>query len=247
MELHPPAEYGDRIAPIYDDLYAPEGAYRVDDTVATLVELAEGNPVLELGIGTGRIALPLVEAGVEVRGVDASPAMVERLRAKPGGEAIPVEIADFGAADFGTDLALVFVAFNTFYALQDQQRQLDCFAAVATALRPGGRFVVSAFVPDIARFDRGQRTSVLETGIDRVILDTAVHHPVEQRVEATHIVIADGRADLYPVALRYIWPSEFDLMGRMVGLELEHRWGGWDQSPFTNESGAHVSVWQKPG
>lgn len=243
MEPRPPEEYGDHIAGIYDALY-PTATYPVDDAVAYLTELAADGAVLELGIGTGRIALPLAAAGVDVRGIDASAAMVDRLRDKEGGADLDVVIGDFGEADLGRGLSVVFVAFNTFFALQDQRHQIDCFHAVAAALGPRGHFVIEAFVPDLARFDRGQRVSAVEVGTQRVVLNTSMLHVDEQRIEGSHIVIADGRADTYPVALRYAWPSELDLMARLAGLELVHRWGGWNRSPFTAASGGHVSVWR---
>jgi SAM-dependent methyltransferase len=244
-----PATYGEHIAEVYDRWAGVPTD--TDATVAFLAALAGGGPALELGIGTGRVALPLAARGVEVRGVDASPAMVARLRAKPGGDAIPVHLGDFadvGAAGVGAPgpLALVYVVFNTLFALLDQDAQVRCFAGVAARLRPGGRFVVEAFVPDLGRFDRGQRTSVIDLDAGMVLLDASVHDPVTQRVRAQHAVVGERGIKLYPVQLRYAWPAELDLMARLAGLALEARHGGWTGEPFTAASGRHVSVYRKP-
>ena len=149
-----PTAYGGALADEYDDLY--EGEFDTDGAVAKLAELAAGGPLLELGIGTGRLALPLVAMGIEVHGVDASPEMVDRLHAKPGGERIPVVVGDFADADAGRDFAIVVLAVNTIYALPDQQSQVRTFANAARHLRPGGRFVVEAWVPDVGAFRRNR-------------------------------------------------------------------------------------------
>ncbi len=236
--------YGDRIADTYDEWFD-----RPDDTdsaVAFLADLAAPGPVLELGIGTGRIALPLTARGLDVCGIDASEAMVAKLRAKPGGDAIPVTIADFAGVGVEGEFALVFVVFNTFFGLLGQDEQVRCFENVAAHLLPGGRFVIDAFVPDLTRFgDRGQRTSTTRIGVDDAQLELSVHHPVEQRVDSAHIHVTDGHIRFYPVRVRYAWPSEVDLMARLAGLRLEHRWGGWEREPFTAASGRHVSVYTR--
>ena len=236
--------YGDRIADVYDELY-PSGP-GADDAVALLADLAVGGSALELGVGTGRLALPLAARGVNVKGVDASARMVDRLRAKPDGDRLDVRLADFGRDPLGEDFDLVFVAFNTFFGLPDQSSQVACFAHVAAALAPGGRFVMEAFVPDLGRFDRGQRTNTTAIGVQQLTIDSAIHDLVSQRVESMHTVIrADGIA-MYPVVIRYAWPAELDLMAQLAGLELEHRWGGWGRQPFTAGSNQHVSAWRKP-
>jgi SAM-dependent methyltransferase len=240
MEGYGPETYGDRIADDYDGFYPDldtEGA------VETLAELAGDGPVLELAIGTGRLALPLVKRGIEVHGIDASEAMVAKLRAKPGGEGIPVTMGDF--ADVGVEgrYALIFVGFNTFFALGTQDDQLRCFANVAAHLTEDGRFVLEAFLPDPARFDRGQRTQTTLVDVDRVMLETSRHDPVEQRVDSAHVVITEEGTRLYPVSIRYAYPSELDLMARLAGLALLDRWGGWRREPFTAASARHVSVY----
>jgi SAM-dependent methyltransferase len=236
--------YGDRIAEIYDDLY-PFPA-QTEAAVDLLAELAGSGPVLELGIGTGRLAVPLSARGVTVSGIDASDAMVAKLRAKPGGAEIEVVIGDFSAVPGDSPCQLVFVAFNTFFALLDQEDQLRCFERVAARLVPGGRFLLEAFVPDLARFDRGQRTSNSHVLTDGVVLEVSAHHPAGQRVDSAHVVISESGTRIYPVQIRYCWPSELDLMARLAGLTLEDRWADWQRSPFTDDSAGHVSVWRRP-
>jgi SAM-dependent methyltransferase len=241
MEGYCPATYGDRIADVYDAFY--EETLDTDRAVEALAELAGGGPVLELAIGTGRLALPLVEQGLEVDGVDASERMVEKLRAKPGGEAIRIALGDFADVPVEGEYRLVFVAFNTLFALLTQEDQLRCFANVAQHLTDDGAFVVEAFFPDLARFDRNQRTAATVVDGGRVMLDASRHNPVEQRVDSQHIVITEEGTKLYPVSIRYAFPSELDLMARLAGLRLRERWGSWKREPFTGESGRHVSVY----
>jgi SAM-dependent methyltransferase len=244
MERYDAATYGDRIADVYDQRVAARGD--TEDAVAFLAEHAGGGPVLELGVGTGRLALPLAARGLEVHGIDASERMVARLRGKPGGARLPVTIDDFTEVPVAGRFRLVFVAFNTFFALSGQEAQVRCMAAVADRLQPGGAFVLEAFVPDLTRFDHGQQVSVTELGLDRVRLDLARHDPVTQRVDTQHVELALGGGRWDPVRLRYAWPAELDLMARLAGLALEDRWGGWRREPFTAASTQHVSVYRRP-
>src|SRR5712691_4151298 len=240
MEAYGPETYGDRIADVYDGLYEnldTEGA------VATLAGLAGGGPVLELAIGTGRLALPLAERGLDIRGIDASAAMVAKLRGKPGGDRIPVTMGDFADVAVDGRYSLIFVAFNTFFGLLTQDDQLRCLTNVAAHLADGGVFVVEAFFPDLGRFDRGQRTQTTHLDAGSVMIDTSRHDPVEQRVDSHHVVITEEGTKLYPVSVRYAFPPELDLMARLAGLELQNRWGGWRREPFTANSPRHVSVY----
>jgi hypothetical protein len=241
VEDYGPSTYGDRIAETYDSWYRfPEDT----DGAATFLAAAAGKgPALELAIGTGRVALPLAARGLEVHGIDASRAMIDRLREKPGGEAIPVTVGDF--ADVGVDgrFGLIFVVFNTFFALLSQDEQVRCMRNVAEHLFDDGAFVLEAFVPDPTRFDRGQRVDAVQIGLDEVKLDVARHDPVEQRVDAMHLLIGPDGTTTYPVRLRYAWPAELDLMARLAGLRLRERWGGWSREPYTGE-GKHVSVYE---
>jgi SAM-dependent methyltransferase len=187
--------------------------------------------------------VPLARRGIDIRGIDASEEMVARLRAKPGGAEIPVAMGDFADVAVEDAFSLIFVAFNTLFALLTQDDQLRCFKNVAAHLADGGRFVVEAFVPDLARFDRGQRVGVSAVGVDRVDLEVSRHDSVAQRVDSQHIFVTEDGIRLAPVSLRYASPSELDLMARLAGLELQERWGGWSGEPFTNRSSDHVSVY----
>jgi SAM-dependent methyltransferase len=234
--------YGERIADVYDTL--SEVPTDTSEAVAMLAELAAGGRVLELGIGTGRLALPLRQRGIDVEGIDASPAMVQRLRSKPGGGEVPVTLGSFATFKVDGRFSLIFVAFNTFFALLSQEDQLGCFGAVAAHLEPGGAFLIEAFVPDLSRFDRGQRLQATDVEVALVRIDAARHDPVGQRIVAQHMVLTEAGTRLYPVQLRYCWPSELDLMARLAGLRLESRLGGWLREPFTAASGKHVSIYR---
>jgi SAM-dependent methyltransferase len=239
-EHHDESRYGERIAGVYDALYSEYD----EAAIETLAELARGGPVLELGIGTGRIALPLKrDKGLAVHGIDASPAMVERLRAKPGGTEIPVTLGDFARLELEGQFALVYVVFNTFFNLLTQEAQVDCFENVAAHLQPEGVFVIEAFVPDPTRFSGQQTVRAIHVDADQVRLEAGQHDPVNQRVRSQQIHLNGEGVRLFPVQLRYAWPSELDLMARLAGLVLQHRWGDWARGDFTAQSGHHVSVY----
>jgi SAM-dependent methyltransferase len=242
MNDYDAATYGDGIADVYDAWY-PGG----DSTpiVERLLALAGDGPVLELGIGTGRIAIPLAARGVPVHGIDGSTAMVEKLHAKPGGEHIGVTIGDFANLHLEARFSLVFVVFNTFFGILEQTDQVQCFRSVAAHLTPGGRFLLECFVPDLGRFDRGQRLAVSAIDDDGIRIEAALYDPVAQRVKAQVISMSETGSRFYPLQVRYCWPSELDLMAQLAGLQLEQRWGGWNEEPFTAASGGHVSVYRK--
>ena len=239
MESYSAETYGERIAGAYDDWYGScdEG------TVTTLRELAGGGRALELGIGTGRVALPLQQAGVEVHGIDASQAMVDRLRAKPGGDTIPVTVGDFADVAVEGEFSLVFALFSTFFSLLTQDEQVRCFQNVARHLGAGGAFVIEAFVPDLARYDRGQDVRAVRVGTDEVRLGVSQLDPVGQQITSQQIALTEEGARLYPVKIRYAWPSELDLMARLAGLGLRHRWEDWQRAPFAQGSSRHISVY----
>jgi SAM-dependent methyltransferase len=242
MDTYSHATYGERIAEIYDTLY-PDS----EDAALTLLhELGAEGRALELGIGTGRIALPLTKLGLEVAGIDASPAMIEKLRAKPGGE--DVQVAEGSFADFPPELdgerfELIFIAFNTFFALLSQEEQVQCFRSVAAHLTGDGQFLIEAFVPDLGRFEDGQTVRLIHLSEDAVRLDAAELDLAKQRISSQHVLITEAGPRLYPVRLRYAWPAELDLMAELAGLSLRHRWGSWKKDPFTKESGKHISVY----
>lgn len=242
---HDPSAYGRATAADYDALTAA----LVSDTAAAverLAELAAGGPVLELGVGTGRLALPLVAKGLQVVGVEASPAMIAELRARDAGADVAVVQGDFATTRVPGEFALVILAYNTVYALPDQDAQVTCFANAAAHLRPGGRFVLDAWVPDPAAFRRGTALRTLSVAEDEVVLESARIDPVAQRMTTTKLRLRDGDVRLFPANHRYAWPAELDLMARLAGLALEHRWGGWEREPFSADSSAHVSVYRKP-
>ncbi|HEX8769398.1 MAG TPA: class I SAM-dependent methyltransferase [Acidimicrobiales bacterium] len=242
MDGYDVSSYGERIAEIYDDLH--EARLDVDATVACLADLAAGGPALELAIGTGRVALPLAATGVTVAGIDISPAMVAKLRAKAGGNDIEVMIGDFADVAVGdTAYRLVYLVFNTLFALLTQKRQVQCFENVARHLTDDGVFVVEAFVPDLGRFRHHQNVTAAEVGLAGARLDVSRHDPARQRIDSSHLVFSDGSVRLYPIAIRYAWPSELDLMAQLAGLRLLDRWSGWRREPFGPDSGGHVSVY----
>src|SRR5260370_7854590 len=234
--------YGERIADVYDTL--TEVPTDTDQTVAQLAELARGGRALDLGIGTGRLALPLHSRGVKIEGIDASPAMVEKLRSKPGGREIPITVGNFADLAVEGRFSLIFVAFNTFFALLTQEDQLRCFANVSAHLEPQGAFVIQAFVPDLSRFDRGHRLHALNLEMELVRIDVAKHDPVAQQIVAQHVVFTQSGTRFYPVRLRYCWPPELDLMARLPGLSVESRWVGWVQERCVPDNGKHVSVYR---
>ncbi|HEV2761169.1 MAG TPA: class I SAM-dependent methyltransferase [Acidimicrobiales bacterium] len=238
-----PTAYGaSGIADEYDDLYA--GHWETDTAVDRIAELAEGGKVLELGIGTGRLALPLLERGIEVHGVDGSAEMVAKLRQKPGGDRIPVVVGDFAHADAGRNFTLVVLAVNTIFALPDQAAQVECFRNAARHLAPSGRFVIEAWVPDLGAFrhNRVVRPRIMRS--DRISIETAELDPVTQTMRTTQAVFSEGSVRLYPANHRYAWPAELDLMAQLAGMTREDRWADWIRSPFTADSQAHVTVYR---
>jgi SAM-dependent methyltransferase len=237
--------YGAHWAPYYDDLFAS-----ADGEVQFLEPLAGSPPrALELAVGSGRVALPLSARGVAVTGIDISDDMVALLRAKPGGDAIKVVKGDFADVEVEDTFPLVYLPFNTIFALLEQKRQVDCFRNVARVLEPGGRFVIDAFVPDVKRYDHYQTRMAVEsiTSDQAHAYELSIHDPVAQTIVSHHVRRQeDGSTVVLPVRIRYAWPAELDLMGQIAGLELEERWGWYDRRRFTEQSGQHVSVYRKP-
>jgi SAM-dependent methyltransferase len=238
--------YGERWADIYDDWTAGLGLITDGETIASrLADRAGGGPALELAIGTGRVALPLTEMGVEVHGIDISDAMVAKLRAKPGGSDIPVTMGDFAEVPVEGRYPLVYLVFNTIFALLTQEDQVRCFANVAKRLTDGGVFVLEAFVPDMTRFNLGQRFETLDVGVNGAMLLASKHDPGTQTIQVLQMRVEEGKPiATYPVKLRYAFPSELDLMARLGGLRLKERWGGWDGELYTGHSPRHVSVYE---
>ena len=234
--------YGDAIADIYDDMHA----IPADEAVALIAELANGGRVLELGVGTGRVAIPLAARGLEVHGVDVSDAMIDRLREKPGADRVRVVQGDFTTAIAGDDFSVAFVAFNTFFAIASLEKQKACFANVAKQLKKGGTFALECFVPNPSRFEGGQ---ALRTGgtltADRVVLEATRYDRNAQMLDAQLIVISTSGTRLIPLQLRFCWPTELDLMAELAGMRLRHRFASWARAPFTQTSMNHVSIYEK--
>ncbi|WP_369174158.1 class I SAM-dependent methyltransferase [Streptomyces sp. R28] len=237
--------FGENIADDYDDsaadMFRPDV---VEPAVDLLAGLAGDGPALELGIGTGRIALPLAGRGVPVHGIDMSRAMVDRLRAKPGGDAIGVTIGDFATARVEKTFSLAYLVFNTLMNLTTQDAQVDCFRNVAAHLAPGGCFVVEVMVPELRKLPAGQSAVPFHISDTRWAFDR--YDLATQAMSSNYVTIADGRAEHWSIPFRYVWPAELDLMARLAGLRLRDRWENWTREPFTSESGKHVSVWEKP-
>lgn len=232
--------FGEDAAEIYDaDARGDELS-----TVAFLAELARGGPALELAIGTGRIALPLTARGVRVDGVDLSPAMVAKLRAKPGGRHLSITMGDFADVPVDGAYRLIFIVFNTLFNLLTQDDQVRCFENVASHLTDDGLFVVEAFVPGfLTRLRDDQYVDAEKVAVDRVVFDVGRHDPVTQRLDESHVVLSPEGSRCWPIVTRYAWPSELDLMARIAGLRLKDRWGGWERETFTSTSRNHVSVY----
>lgn len=216
----------------------------IDPAVDVLKALARGGRALEFAVGTGRIALPLSQRGVEVHGIDLSADMVAQLRAKPGSEGIAVTIGDFATTVVDGRFSLVYLVYNTIENLTTQDEQVDCFRNAARHLGPGGVFVIEVEVPQLQRLPPGETVRVFTSSPTRLgfdELDIATQAGVSH-----HHWIADGRRETFSMPYRYVWPSELDLMARLAGLSLRERWGDWQRAPFTSKSTRHISVWEKP-
>jgi SAM-dependent methyltransferase len=237
--------FDERVAERYDEsaaeMFDPSV---VDPVVDLLVEIAGSGRALELGIGTGRIALPLAQRGVPVHGIELSNAMAARLRAKPGGEDIGVTIGDFAATTVDGRFSVAYLVFNTIMNLTTQAEQVACFRNVAAHLEPGGCFVVEVGVPGLQRLPPGETIRAFRVSESRWGFDE--YDVARQGLISHHFEIVDGRVERLSIPFRYAWPSELDLMAALAGLTLRERWGGWKREPFTSDSRQHVSVWEKP-
>jgi SAM-dependent methyltransferase len=237
--------FGERIADNYDqsaaDMFDPAV---VDPIVDFLVDLAFDRSALELGIGTGRIALPLAQRGIRVHGIDLSEAMVAKLKAKPGAEPIEVTIGDFATTTVEERFSVAYLVFNTIMNLTTQDAQVACFQNAAAHLKPGGCFVIEVGVPDLQRLPPGETLRAFSASESRLGFDE--YDIATQGLVSHHYWITDGKVEVFSPPFRYVWPAELDLMARLAGLSLRERWSNWEREPFTSESRSHVSVWQKP-
>ncbi len=236
--------FGERVAATYDDSSSDMFEEEVvDAAVDILAELAGDGRALELGIGTGRIAVPLVLRGVPTHGIDMSRAMVARLRAKPGGEAVGVTIGDFATTRVDGTFSVAYLVYNTIMNLTTQAAQVACFRNVAAHLEMGGCFVVEVMVPELRRLPAGQDVVPFHTSPTRWAFDR--YDVATQTMSSNYVEVLDGRGDYRSIPFRYVWPAELDLMAQLAGLRLRARWEGWTRQPFTNDSRQHVSIWEK--
>jgi SAM-dependent methyltransferase len=236
--------FDDRVAATYDDPDAMSTPDAIDPVVDILAGLAGDGQALEFAIGTGRIALPLAARGVPVHGIDLSRAMVARLRAKPGGDAIPVTIGDIATTRVAGTFALVYLVYNTIMNLTTQAAQVACFRNAAAHLAPGGSFVVEVMIPDLRRLPPGETLRTdhrTETAWSIDEYDVA-----NQGLISHHVEVIDGQIQQVSIPFRYVWPAELDLMAELAGLRLRDRWADWTRAPFTSESRSHVSIWERP-
>jgi len=238
--------FDDRIARTYrakwPELFDPAV---VDPCVDFLAEFAGTGAALELGVGTGRIAIPLSRRGVRVHGIDLSPDMVTQLRAEAGGDGIGVTIGDFATTRVAGAFKLAYLLRNTIMNLTTQDSQVACFRNVAAQLEPGGCFVIEVMVPALRRLPPGE--TVRPFTVTPTHLGFDEYDVATQRSVSHHYWVADGRLEARSVPFRYVWPAELDLMARLAGMTLRERWSGWTRAPFTGDSQEHVSVWEKPG
>jgi len=242
--VHDDGYFDERVAARYDDdaatLFGPEAP---DPVIDFLAELAGSGRALELGIGTGRIALPLAQRGVEVHGIDLSEAMVAKLRAKPGGDDIGVTIGDFATTKMAGSFALAYLIFNTIMNLTTQEAQVACFRNVAAHLEPGGCFVVEVMIPELQRLQPGE-TFLVFSGSERY-WGIDEYDVANQGLISHHLELVGDKVERVSMPFRYAFPAEYDLMAQLAGMTLRERWGGWKREPFTSESHKHVSVWEK--
>jgi SAM-dependent methyltransferase len=242
---HDDGYFDERVAARYDESSADMfSAEAIGPVVDFLVELAADGRALELGVGTGRIALPLSDRAIEVHGIDLSRAMVARLREKPGGDAIGVTIGDFATARAEGTFAVAYLVFNTIMNLTTQAAQVDCFRNAAAHLEPGGRFVIEVGLPDLQRLPFGETIRPFHLSDTHLGFDE--YDVVNQGLVSHHYTAAEGSFERWSVPFRYVWPSELDLMAELAGMKLSERWSGWTREPFTMLSTKHVSVWEKP-
>jgi SAM-dependent methyltransferase len=237
--------FGEEVAARYDDSESPMfTAEAIEPAVDFLADLAADGAALELGIGTGRIAVPLAARGARVHGIDLSEAMVARMRAKPGGDAIEVAIGDFATTQVEGAFALAYLVFNTINNLTSQDAQVACFENVAAHLRPGGVFVIEVGVPSLQRLPFGETLRPFHASENYVGFDE--YDVVNQGLISHHLrATPDGTFKKRSIPFRYVWPAELDLMARIAGMTLRERWSGWNREPFTRTSTKHISIWEK--
>jgi len=240
-----PDHFGAEVARRYDqESAAMHEPASVEPTAALLAALAAGGRALEFAVGTGRIALPLARRGVDVHGIELSQAMVDELRAKPGGRELPVSIGDMATTRVDGEFSLVYLVCNTIVNLTTQAAQVACFVNAAAHLLPGGCFVVEVNVPPLQRLPPGETLCAFQADAGHWGLDEV--DVVTQAMTSHHFTLVDGEIEHRPIPFRYVWPSELDLMAQLAGVRLRGRFGGWSDEPFTAASRKHVSIWESP-
>jgi SAM-dependent methyltransferase len=241
----PENRFTGRIATEYEsrwpEIHAPEV---VESAVAFLAAEARGGAALELGVGTGRLALPLSRRGVRIHGIDISEDVLAQLRGRPGSEAVTLTTGDFATARVDGTFRLAYLVRNTIMNLTTQEEQVACFDNVARHLEPGGRFVMEVMVPQLRRLPPGETVRAFKISPTRLGFEE--YEFATQRSWSHHYWVIDGRLETFSAPFRYVWPSELDLMARLAGMALLERLADWDRSPFTGESESHISVWEKP-
>lgn len=245
MKEYGPKTFGKLYAERYDSLYDESMIEETRLSVETLAELAKGGKVLELAIGTGRVALPLAERGLTVHGIEASEEMVAKMREKPGGSDIPVTIGDMSETRVDETFDLIYLVFNTIFNLTTQEAQMRCLQNAARHLNPEGVFVIETVVPDFSEYVDDQQTRMRASWakMDSARFEIAIHDRVAQTITFQRIIISEDGTKMNPHYMRYVWPSELDLMAKLAGLELKERWAWWDRSPFTATSKSHISIY----
>ncbi|MEO0544473.1 MAG: class I SAM-dependent methyltransferase [Pseudomonadota bacterium] len=241
--MDPVGYFTEAVADTYDEDHGGTDPLLIEQTVDCLLDLTDGGSALEFAIGTGRIALPLAERGAPVKGIELSAAMVNKLREKEVGPPIEISIGDMTSTQISGDFSLVFLVFNTIYNLTTQQAQIDCFRNAARHLRPQGRFLIETLVPPIQKIPFGEKRRAFSSSRDHFGIDE--FDVASQKFTSNHVWMKDGRHEYLSIPFRYAWPAELDLMAKIAGMSLEHRWSDWDRSPYDFTSDKHISVWRK--
>lgn len=232
----------------YDELinYASR-APETDAEVAGLAQLARGGRVLELGVGTGRVAIPLAATGLDVHGIELAPDMLDQLRSKPGSEAVTIHLGDMADMDIDGSFNLIYAVFGTLFMLPTQDDQVRCFQQAAHKLTPNGKLVIEALMPRPTTYEGGGKVTVADANDDRVIINVSENDALAQTIQTRQVVLRPSGIEIHPVRIRYSWPSELDLMARVAGLRLHARWSTWEGRPFTAQDPRHISVYELPG
>ncbi|MGW4463824.1 class I SAM-dependent DNA methyltransferase [Micromonospora sp. NBC_01796] len=237
--------YGDAVADMFDGTGWAGDPGDTEETIQWLADNAGEGPVLELGVGTGRVAVPLAQKGIEVHGIDASEGMLAQLRAKPGGELVQLHVQDFTDFTLPYKFSMAYAVFDTLPFVTDQESQIRCFQKVADVLMPGGLFVIQTSIPDPARYDRGQRTQTVRVEKDHIVMTFTRRERMSQCSSIQFAILRPEGIKFFPMRIRTVMPSEMDLMARLGGLTMESRWGHWDGRPLRDSDERHITIYRK--